>query len=60
MKLLQTNIFTPLSLTKEQSLHLIDIFDVQGKKTIELASHSSLTYLVVGSDIDIDIQLLTM
>jgi hypothetical protein len=29
MKLLQTNIFTPLSLAKEQSLHLIDVFDIQ-------------------------------
>jgi len=59
MKLLHTNIFTPVSVAKDESLELIDVFDVQGKKTIELASYSALTYLVVGSDVDMDIQLIT-
>lgn len=60
MKSLQNNIFQPISVVKEKSLELIDVFDVQGKKTIELDSHSSLIYLVVGSDTDIDIQLRTI
>ncbi len=57
MKLLQTNIFQPLSVPKGQSLELIDIFDASWKKTIELQSHSSLTYLLVGSDADMDIHI---
>jgi len=59
MKLFQTNIFMPLSVAKEQSLELIDIFDTSWKKTIELHPHSSLTYLIVGSDVNIDIQIIT-
>lgn len=59
MKLLQTNIFTPLSVTKGQSLELIDVFDVAWQKIIELQPHSSLIYLVVGSDTDINIQIMT-
>lgn len=59
MERLQTNIFTPLSVAKDQSLQLIDIFDKPGQKTIELQSHSSLIYLVVCLDADIDIQIVT-
>ncbi|HBB04268.1 TPA: hypothetical protein DCZ39_05250 [Patescibacteria group bacterium] len=59
MKLLQTNNFDHVSVPKSESLQLIDIFDVHGKKTIELSPHSSLTYLIVGSNIDIDIQLIS-
>lgn len=59
MKLFQTNIFHPLSVVKGESLELIDIFDVGGKKTITLPSHSSLTYLIVGSMIDVDITIVT-
>lgn len=59
MKLLQNNIFSPISLATHQSLQIIDVFDVPWTKTIELESHSSLTYLVVGSDADIHIELFT-
>lgn len=59
MKLLQTNVFTPVSVPKDESLELVDVFDVQGKKTIELASHSSLTYLVIWSTAPIDIEIIT-
>ncbi|MEI6118771.1 MAG: hypothetical protein WCP92_06175 [bacterium] len=59
MNLLQTNVSTPISVVKGQSLQRIDIFDIQGTKTITLDSHSSLVYLVVGSDVHIDIQLIT-
>jgi len=59
MNLLQTNIYTPISVAKGKSLQLIDVFDIQGTKTITLDSHSSLVYLVVGSDVHIDIQLIT-
>jgi hypothetical protein len=59
MTLLHTDIFDPISLTTGQSLELIDIFDVQGKKTIELHSHSSLIYLIIGSGADIDLQIIT-
>ena len=55
MKLVQTNDFQSLSLTEDQSLQLIDIFTVEGKKRIELVPHSSLVYLVLGSDIDLEI-----
>lgn len=48
-----------MSVDEGTSLELIDIFDVTGKKTIELHPHSSLTYLIVGSTIDIDITLVT-
>ena len=59
MILLYNNIFTPMSVAKEQSLQCIDIFDVPWKKTITLDSYSSLFYLVVGSDVDIDIEIIT-
>ncbi len=59
MKLIQTNIFTPLSVAKDQSLELIDIFDTIWEKVIELSSHSSLTYLIVGWNTDIDIKIVT-
>lgn len=59
MKIYQTNIFQPISVDEGNSLELIDIFDLGGKKTIELHPHSSLTYLIVGSAIDIDITLVT-
>ncbi len=55
MKLLQTTTFQSVFLAKDTPLELIDIFDVKGKKTIELESNSFLTYLVIGSDIDIHI-----
>ena len=55
MKILQTNIFKAISVAPKESLQLIDVFNIPGKKTIKLSSHSSLTYLVVGSGIDIDI-----
>ncbi|MEI6774829.1 MAG: hypothetical protein WCL18_08930 [bacterium] len=48
MTLLQTNIFHPLSVTESETLQLINVFDVAGKKTIELHPHSSLTYLILG------------
>lgn len=59
MVVVQTNIFTPLSLTQWDSLELIDIFSARGKKTIILDSHSSLTYLIVASSADIDIEIVT-
>ena len=59
MSLFHTNIFTPISVAKGQSLQRIDVFDIQGTKTITLDSHSSLVYLVVGSDVDIDVQIIT-
>lgn len=59
MSHIQNNIFQALSLLKDESLQLIDVFDVHGKKTITLSSHSSLTYLVVARDTDIDINFIT-
>lgn len=59
MTVLQNNTFQSISIAQGESLQLIDVFDIPGKKTIELSSHSSLTYLVIGSDMDIDIQLVT-
>ncbi len=59
MNLLQTNIFQSLSVATGESLELIDVFDVPGKKTITLSSHSSLTYLIVGSMLDVDITIVT-
>ena len=59
MNLLQTNNFQSLSLAKGESLELIDVFDVQWQKTIELHPDSSLTYLFVGSDINVDIHIIT-
>ena len=59
MKLLQTNIFQPISVSSGQRLELVDIFSGPGKKSIELDAHSSLTYLVIASDADIHIDLVT-
>lgn len=59
MSRIQNNIFQALSLPKDESLQLIDVFDVHGKKTITLSLHSSLTYLVVARDTDIDINFIT-
>lgn len=59
MKISQTNVFQPISVDEGSSLELIDVFDVGGKKTIALHPHSSMTYLIVGSAIDIDITLVT-
>lgn len=59
MTLFQTNIFKSISVAKDESLQCIDIFNTKGKKTIELHPHSSLTYLVVASDTDIDIEIIT-
>lgn len=41
------------------TLELIEFFTAAWKKTIELSPHSSLTYLVVTSHPDIDIQFIT-
>lgn len=59
MKILQTNIFQPISIIQWSSLELIDVFDVPWNKTIYLESHSSFTYLVIGSDTDIHIDIIT-
>lgn len=59
MSLLYKNTFDAVVVKQGQSLSLIDIFSVSGKKTIELAPHSSLIYLIVGSGSDIDIQIIT-
>jgi len=59
MTLLQTNVFHPLSVAEHEFLQLIDVFDNDGKKTIELHPYSSLTYLIVGWAIDIDISVIT-
>lgn len=59
MSLIHTNSFETVSLKKGQSLELIDIFGVSGKKTIELEAHSSLIYLVVGSGSAIDLHIVT-
>lgn len=44
---------------KGQTLELIDVFSVSGKKTITLAPHSSLTYLVVCASEGIDLRIVT-
>ena len=59
MERIQTNISTPISVAKDQTLQLIDIFDKPGQKTIELESHSSFTYLILCTGVDIDIQVVT-
>lgn len=59
MSLIHTNSFETVSLKKGQSLELIDIFGVSGKKTIELKAHSSLIYLVVGLGSAIDLHIVT-
>ncbi len=59
MVVLQKNIYTPLSLAPSQSIFLVDMFDGSGKKTIELAPHSSFTYLIVARHADIDIDIVT-
>jgi len=59
MTLFQTNIYTPISVTKDESLQCIDIFDTKGEKTIELHAHSSLTYLVVCSHADVAVEIIT-
>jgi len=56
---LNTDIFQPISVFQDQSLEIVDVFSVSGQKTITLQSHSSLTYLVVMSDANVDIQILT-
>ena len=48
-----------VSLVEWQALQHIDIFSVPWKRVIELPSHSSLIYLVVGCCSGIDIQILT-
>ncbi len=60
MKLYQTNIYKNITIPVHQTFQLIDIFsESKGKKTITLQEKSSLTYLVVGNNADIDIQVLT-
>lgn len=59
MHVFQKNIFTPVCGDTKQVLELVDVFDIGGKKRIELQSHSSLTYLVVGLSPDIDIEIVT-
>ncbi len=56
---IQKNIFTSVCVDTKQVLELVDVFDIGGKKRIELQSHSSLTYLVVGSSPDINIEIVT-
>lgn len=59
MKLFQKNIFTSLSVSKGEPLELIDVFDIPGKKIIELSPQSNLTYLIVSSIGDLDIEIIT-
>ncbi len=56
---MQTDNFTPVSLSQGQSLDVIDIFSVSGKKSVELSAHSSLIYLIVVSGADIDLHIVT-
>ena len=60
MNLFQTNIFRSLSVHKGDTLDLIDVFDVAWKKTISLESDSSLTYLIIGWDVHVDINIITL
>lgn len=55
----QTDIFQPISIAEDTSSEIIDIFDVSGKKTIELQAHSSLIYLVVISGADINLHIVS-
>ncbi len=59
MSLIHENSFNTILLRKVESLELIDVFDVSGKKTIELSSQSNLTYLIVSSVGDLDIHIVT-
>lgn|GEM_PF-1214374 len=59
MNLVQTNIFESLFISSEHHVSCIDVFDVPGKKTITLAPHSSLIYLVVGVSSSIDLRIIT-
>jgi len=59
MTIVSQNSFDPLVAKKDQSLVVIDIFDVSGKKSIELSAYSSLIYLVVVSGADIDLRVVT-
>lgn len=59
MSLISENSFSPISIKEAQFYELIDIFGVSGKKYIELESHSSLLYLIVGSGSEIDIEIIT-
>lgn len=59
MNLIQTNIFESLFISSEHHVSCIDVFDVPGKKTITLAPHSSLIYLVVGVSSSIDLRIIT-
>lgn len=58
MTLVQTNIFDTLSVPQDQPFELVDIFSWPGKKTIQLPSHSSFTYLIVAASA-IDIEIVT-
>lgn len=53
------NTFDSLSVAKDQAFQLIDIFDISGKKTIYLEAHSALTYLVVATQADVHIDVVT-
>jgi len=59
MKYIQTNVFASLSLPKGEAFQLIDVFDVSGKKTIFLEENSTLTYLIVATQADIHIDIVT-
>jgi len=59
MSIVQENIYTPLLLQEGQAVMLVDIFSWLGKKRIELASHSTLTYLIVAWSADIEIEIVT-
>lgn len=59
MSVLQIDNFESIRVEQGQAIQLVDIFTVSGKKTIELSSHTSLIYLIVGTTSDIDIEIIT-
>ncbi len=59
MVIVQENIYTPLVLQERQAVMLVDIFSWTGKKRIELASHTGLTYLIVSRSAECDIEIVT-
>jgi len=59
MSIVQQQISTSLVLDEGQSLECVDIFCGKKKKRIELASHSTLTYLILAESADIDVEIVT-
>ncbi len=59
MSIVQKNIYTPLLVDEGQAIELVDVFSWSGKKRIELASQSNLTYLIVAASAEIDIEIIT-